>query len=31
MVDRRGFGIEERKDVCAKGQSIKSGDNLVTS
>ena len=29
MADKRRFDIEEREDICTKGQSIKSEDYLV--
>ena len=31
MANRRGFGVEGRKDVCAEGGEAESRDNLVTS
>ena len=31
MADRKRFGAERRKDICAKGWRVKSRDNLVTS
>jgi len=31
MADRRRFGVEERKGIYAKGQKVKSRDNLVAS
>jgi len=31
MTNRRIFGIERRKDVCAKRQRVENRDNPVTS
>jgi len=31
MASRRRFGAKRRKNICTKGQRVKSGHNLVTS
>ena len=31
MTDKRKFGVEERKGICAKEYGVESKDNLVIS
>jgi len=31
VVDKRGFSVEERKDVCTERQGVEGRNNLITS